>query len=118
MNSLPLRLAEAHISYWSISKPDRIDLGIRPDIGDIGFHGGIVLMIVQDVLLSSLAGKFPPYGNYAYTQGAEEISNLEEALDWMEARLSKLEKTLATPEAAARRRGERRQSKTPVGPVS
>ncbi|QSZ55645.1 restriction endonuclease [Paenarthrobacter ureafaciens] len=107
LNAFPLRLAEAHISYWSISKTDRINLGIRHDAGDIGFHGGILLTVAQDVLLSALAGKFPPYGNFAYALGADQITNLEEALNWMESRLSELEKKLGTPEAgaaAARRR--------------
>lgn len=101
LNAFPLRLAEAHISYWSISKTDRINLGIRHDAGDIGFHGGILLTVAQDVLLSALADKFPPYGNFAYALGADQITNLEEALNWMESRLSELEKKLGTPEAGA-----------------
>ena len=106
LSAFPLRLAEAHIAYWSIAKSDRIDLGIRPDVGDLGFHGGITLMIVQDVLLSALAGTFPPYGNYAFTGGADQIANLDEALNWLESRLSELEEKLATPEALVRRRGQ------------
>ncbi|WP_406636932.1 restriction endonuclease [Pseudarthrobacter quantipunctorum] len=114
LNAFPRRLAEAHISYWSISKSDRIDLGIRHDIGDVGFHGGIVLMIAQDVLLSSLAGKFPPYGNSAFALGADQITNLEEGLNWLESQLSELEKKLGTPETAARRRGDYLAGETPA----
>lgn len=102
LNAFPLRLAEAHIAYWSIAKSARIELGMRPDVGDIGFHGGITLMIIQDVLLSALADRFPPYGNYALTDGADQIANLEEALNWLESRLSELEEKLGTSPAVAR----------------
>jgi restriction system protein len=105
LNVFPLRLAKAHIAYWSIAKSDRIDLGLRPESGGIGFHGGTTLLIIQDVLLSALAGTFPPYGTYAFVAGAEQIDNLEEAVDWLESQVSEVEKKLGTPRAVARRRG-------------
>jgi restriction system protein len=41
--AFPFRIAQAHRDYWSISKTDRIELGIRTDTDDRGYLGQLVL---------------------------------------------------------------------------
>lgn len=102
--SFPLRVAVAHRGYWSISKSDRISLGIRTDVGDRGYLGQLVLGAAQDVLLSALADQYPPCGHYVAYGDAGEIANLGEAISWLEREVSHLEGLLNTPEAVARMR--------------
>lgn len=102
--TFPLRIAQAHHDYWSISKTDRIELGIRTGMDDRGYLGQLVLGAAQDVLLSALADKYPPTGHYSGYQYAWKIENLSDALRWLDREVSELERRLATPEAISRRR--------------
>jgi restriction system protein len=102
--AFPLRIAQAHRDYWSISKADRIELGIRTDMDDRGYLGQLVLGTAQDVLLSSLAGQYPPRGLYSTNREAWKIADLSGAIEWLETELSELEGRLTSPEAVARRK--------------
>jgi restriction system protein len=102
--SFPLRIAQAHRNYWSISKADRIELGIRTDMDDRGYLGQLVLGAAQDVLLSALANEYPPKGLYSGNREAWKIGNLGKAVNWLEREVSELEARLNTPEAISRRR--------------
>lgn len=53
----------------------------------------------QDVLLSSLAGQYPPRGVYSENREAWKIADLGDAIKWLEMELSELERRLSTPAA-------------------
>lgn len=104
--SFPLRIAQAHTLYWSLSKSDRIALGIRSDhwSGDRGYLGQLVLPTAQEILLSALANRFPPQGQQCMSARVQAIRNLGEAISWLEEEVSGLESRLTAAPADTRRR--------------
>lgn len=104
--ALPERIDRAKHLYWSLSKSDRIDLGIRSswENGDRGYRGQLVLPALQEVAMSALAGEYPPSGLYSSFDEAWKIANRHEAIEWMENELTQLEAKLNAPEALVRMR--------------
>lgn len=45
--------------YWSISKYDRIECGLRPDILEGGYSGATVISLSEDLLQQGFRGKYP-----------------------------------------------------------
>lgn len=45
--------------YWEIPKDKRIDCGLRPDVGEVGYSGAIVSELVLEVLAKALRGIYP-----------------------------------------------------------
>ncbi len=94
---MPLRLALLHRRYWAIPKAVREAEQLRPAVYSIGYSGGVILDIASEVLLSALAAEFPPNGTrgsiYRYYHD-RSISNLSEAVDWLEFVLDDLEARL------------------------
>jgi len=45
--------------YWDIPKSRRIECGLRGDVGQLGYSGHQVLLYVEEVLLSTLSGRYP-----------------------------------------------------------
>lgn len=63
---LSMRLRELYdrneacrIQYWNIPKEDRIDSGLRPDVGICGYSGAAVTDLVGDLLSKALRGAYP-----------------------------------------------------------
>lgn len=114
------RVRECRERYWSISKSDRIDLDLRPDVGTYGYSGDVVVRAVDYILGQAMFGGFPIvydrtlaalsfYGgggldpvepddpaalhtpSELYDVLDEELSNLERRLDGAEATLRQRE---------------------------
>ncbi len=45
--------------YWDIPKYTRIEHGLRPDVGAIGYSGNIVISAAEELLSKGLRGKYP-----------------------------------------------------------
>ena len=99
---MPMRIARAHARYWAMGKSERIDRGLRPDTAGGGYSGHLILNACQEVLLSTLAGLFPPTGtgSYIYPSSAE-ITDISSALDWLDLALAELEDRLTVAEGKA-----------------
>jgi hypothetical protein len=50
VESLWVRCDSCRSRYWAIDKQDRIDLGLRPDVGAAGYSGKIVIEAVEATL--------------------------------------------------------------------
>jgi hypothetical protein len=45
--------------YWDLPKGVRIEQGLRPDCGDIGYSGNTVITAIEELLMSGIRGKYP-----------------------------------------------------------
>lgn len=45
--------------YWNISKDDRIDSGLRPDVGTFGYSSTAIVKLVEDLLTKAFRGVYP-----------------------------------------------------------
>jgi hypothetical protein len=99
---MPSRIAVAWSRYWAISKSDRIGLGWRPDGVSVGYSGQIELGEVQAILLSTLAGVFPPVGMLVRSHEAISIRTRRDAVDVMDRKLHVLEDLLDQGEVVLR----------------
>ena len=45
--------------YWNISKQDRIEGGLRHEVGDVGYSGAQVVELATDLLSKAFRGVFP-----------------------------------------------------------
>lgn len=53
------RVEDCKRRYWSISKRDRIDFGLRCDLYEVGYSGGAVIHLAEDALRQGLRGTYP-----------------------------------------------------------
>ncbi|MFM7346634.1 MAG: restriction endonuclease [Tagaea sp.] len=85
--------------YWDILKEDRIRLGLRPDVPDVGYSGDSVIKFCQEVLAVALRGKFPVrvdslyalviHGSYTdFTDARATVEALEPLIAELEEKLS------------------------------
>ncbi len=107
LRELQDRLAVCNRRYWDISKSDRIDTGLRPDVPEIGYSAAIVMNALRDYFADAARGV---YGadldeNWPGTVGTFPVdlpsTGLRDAVDAgqsliedLEARLNKAELTL------------------------
>jgi restriction system protein len=66
LSSLDARIGRCRDRYWAIDKQDRIDLGLRPDVGASGFMGDALLKAVEHTLRQALLRGFPVVYDRAY----------------------------------------------------
>lgn len=59
MRDLYDRTKECRRRYWAISKTERIRLGLRPDVPDVGYSGDIVIQAAEALLAEALRGAYP-----------------------------------------------------------
>ncbi len=59
LDSLWIRSESCRERYWSIKKTDRIDLGLRPDVGQYGYSGDVVIKAVEGSLQEVRSIGFP-----------------------------------------------------------
>jgi hypothetical protein len=88
--------------YWDISKEDRIEYGLRHDVGAVGYSGIRVIELVCDLLSKAFRGTFPlrsetlaalctPGFEHQFTTAEEVVSALEPLVAELEARLKRYE---------------------------
>src|SRR5258708_19884627 len=50
LESLSIRCDSCRDRYWAIGKQNRIELGLRPDVGEVGYSGWVVIQAVEVTL--------------------------------------------------------------------
>jgi hypothetical protein len=86
--------------YWSISKADRIDCGLRPEVSDIGYSGANAISLIEDLLRKGLRGSYPFETDFMFRNTVHDFpeviesvealhSHLLPALEDLEARLAR-----------------------------
>lgn len=53
------RIEACKARYWGIPKRKRIDLGLRPDVGDSGYSGTSVISSTEELLRKAMRGNYP-----------------------------------------------------------
>jgi restriction system protein len=98
--------AEAcRVRYWDLPKDARIQAGLRPDTGDFGYSGNIIIELASDLLARALRGSYPIildsmqvlaiFGeNRQFVSATEIVSVVESLLVDLEARLAACQATL------------------------
>src|SRR5438477_2734291 len=59
LKTLLARVELCRSRYWNIGKGDRIDHGLRPDTGEVGYSAARVIDAVDHTLLRALTRGFP-----------------------------------------------------------
>jgi hypothetical protein len=119
LRSILDRVASSRDRYWSISKSDRIDLGLRPPVPALGYSGDLVCRAVEHTAQQALFHGFPvvydrtttalsAFGGRGRDLGDGPVDgNCKgpcELYDMLDAELSELERRLDAGEAALRDR--------------
>jgi hypothetical protein len=110
VNSVRLRELFDHVEkcrerYWHISKSDRIDHGLRPDVGAGGYSGIHVIDYLSEVLAKAFRNVFPFECDSLLAVALDmerPFNSIEEALAVAEPMVSELEGRL---DACERRKG-------------
>jgi restriction system protein len=53
------RIETCKTRYWDLRKEDRIEHGLRPKVGTIGYSGNLVIVTAEELLAKGLRGKYP-----------------------------------------------------------
>lgn len=63
------RVQSCRDRYWAMSKSDRIEYGLRPDVPEIGYSGDHVIALADDLLKKAMRGVYPveSHGLYQLT---------------------------------------------------
>ena len=88
--------------YWNIPKEERIEYGLRHDVGDSGYSGARVIELAGDLLAKAFRGAYPiqsetlaalctPGFEHQFTAAEELVSAVEPMIADLEARLNAYE---------------------------
>lgn len=114
LDSLWGRCEACRERYWSIDKEDRIELRLRPDVGELGYSGDVVIKAVEGALQEVRSRGFPmaydrtwsalnSYGGRGRSQSEALVGtvceNPSDLFDLLDAELRELEARLETGEA-------------------
>jgi restriction system protein len=90
--------------YWDISKSDRIEYGLRGDVGEINYSGARVIDMCIDLLTKAFRGTYPfqsedievfiKFGKDKYFESPAEVAELvHQKISELEAKLDTYEST-------------------------
>ena len=81
--------------YWDIPKCTRIEYGLRPDTGESGYSGTVVISAVEELLSKALREKYPfdvdPLTHLSSSAIPESISSATEVIGIVEPIITELE---------------------------
>lgn len=89
--------------YWNIPKSTRMDYGLRPEVGDIGYSGEHVIKILEDLTSKGFRGIYPVSPDIHHVEISKfiageslpsEIASLEELVKISERMTKNLEDKL------------------------
>lgn len=102
------RVDACRTRYWAINKQDRIQLGLRADVYELGYSGQVHIEGIDLSLREGLAGKFPikraNLAGHIWALAAYEATSAEDLIAVVEPAVSDLERRLDVAEAELRRR--------------
>ena len=85
--------------YWDISKEKRIEIGLRPEVGAVGYSGARAVECAEELVSKGLRGVYPfeceSVGAWAMFDGPKSFNAPEEVVMALEPLLAKLESLLA-----------------------
>ncbi|MGI2101199.1 restriction endonuclease [Shewanella oncorhynchi] len=96
--------------YWGIPKSMRIECGLRPDVGDIGYSGDWVIKAGEDLITKGLRGSYPISTDEIHLMISQSIiekklpntiRNIQELLILAEPLISNLEQKINVCKAKA-----------------
>jgi restriction system protein len=100
------RIEDCNERYWNIPKTQRIEHGLRPDVGAIGYSGTHIIELCRDVLSRAFRGVYPFNTEVLSALFISDFQTLfnspEEVVAAVEPLLSDLEKKLDNYEASHR----------------
>jgi restriction system protein len=96
------RIEACRERYWKIPKYTRIEFGLRPDTGECGYSGDVVVELAEEVIARALRGCYPfdadsvqslvTFGDgRRFASASEVISILEPMIIDLEAKLTACE---------------------------
>lgn len=104
------RVQSCRERYWAIDKYDRIDHGLRPDVGQAGYMGDQVLTFVNDLLKKAMRGTYPIEADALYRLVYERVpsyfASVRELHSTVEEMIMELETKLTAAENALRKQSE------------
>jgi restriction system protein len=84
--------------YWEISKKDRIQTGLRPNVGEWGYSGRAIIDYCKDLLSQTMRGRYPikldslPTYTYdlkrEFSDASEVVTVLDQLTNELEAKLA------------------------------
>jgi restriction system protein len=84
--------------YWEIPKQKRIEVGLRPDSGAVGYSGTAVVECAEELVSKGLRGVYPfeceSGGAWTMFDGGRNFNAPDEVLATLESLLAKLETLL------------------------
>lgn len=102
------RVEDCKDRYWSIPKSVRIDVGLRPDSGDYGYSGNVMINLVRDLISLSNRGQFPFSSDaveaFFVTGFSKEFHSQQDVFEYAEPLIVELERLLDIGEAEAKQR--------------
>jgi len=98
------RVVACKETYWDIPKYTRMDYGLRPEVGDTGYSGDLVIKILEDLTSKGFRGIYPVTPDIHYVMTSQfiagesipsEIASLEELVEISERMTTTLEGKLS-----------------------
>ncbi len=103
------RMEIAREQYWHIPKSQRIDYGLRPEVGDIGYSGAAMIDLIDNLLKKAFRGIYPIYPDemlrFRGLQLAAPFDSVETVVAAVESLIDELEAKLEACIAACRSAG-------------
>ena len=100
------RIEKCNDRYWDITKDQRIEHGLRPEVGEWAYSGARVIELCRDLLSRAFRGLYPVKSEVLaalVTQGLpEQFNSPEEVVAVVEPMVSELEQKLGAYEAGRR----------------
>jgi restriction system protein len=92
------RLNVCSVRYWDMPKDDRIEAGLRPEVGVYGYSGNVVIDLCKEMLTRAMQGQFPvrceDFRMMVLDKEDRVFDSAVEAADWVEFHLAELEAKL------------------------
>ncbi|WP_193165500.1 restriction endonuclease [Microbulbifer hainanensis] len=97
------RIAICNDRYWDIPKEDRIEHGLRPDVGEHNYSGARVINLCTDLLTRAFRGVYPFESEdiqafFLFRRG-RQFESPKEIVEIVDAQVSELEEKLNSYEA-------------------
>jgi len=98
------RIENCNDRYWKISKRDRIDHGLRPEVMEVSYSGTHIIEVCRDVLSRTFRGIYPfsseTVGVFTLSNFPAEFTSPEQVVLTLEPLVMELENKLSLCEAS------------------
>lgn len=92
--------------YWEIPKTRRIECGLRPDVGAVGYSGDQIIELVSQLLSKAFRGTYPfdidSVQALVFLDGPRQFHTVDEVMSLIEPMIAELEGKLSACEGDQR----------------